>query len=237
MQVTSWSRVAYLALIVGLLVFVQGCPLADDSGLVEGAWYEVELQIEADNSLYALEIEQEGDDDDDDCEQEGENEGECDDGDDDDADEEEDDEEECEQEGEHEGENEGCDGEEELELEGEISAQVISIAADGLSFELLPGYFVTLEDDADADSLAIADLEVGMWVEVEGEYEDGVFEAEEIEAADEAEIEIEGQIYNVTGSSFSMLGLTISYDSATEIETDDEEEDDDDDDDDEEDDD
>ena len=242
MKAINWKSIVFLALVFGLFATIQGCPMPT-SVLVEGETYEAELQINADSSLYALEIEQEGDDDgddedDDECEQEGEHEGECDDEDDDE------DEDECEQEGEHEGENEGCEGE--FDMEGEISALVISIGSDRLSFELLPGYFVILADDEgeidrgegdDDDHLTIADLEVGMWVEVEGEYENGMFEAEEIELADENEIEIEGVAYNITPTTFSMLGLTISYDDTTEIEIEDDDDDHDDDDDDDDDDD
>ena len=216
MKAINWRNVVFLALVFCLFATIQGCPLPT-SMLVEGEFYEVELQINADSSLYALEIEQEGDGDDD---------GGYDD--------------DCEQEGEHEGENEGCDGDSEINMEGEISAQVISIDAGRLIFELLPGYFVILDDDDegetdrgdDDDHLAIADLEVGMWVEVEGEYENGRFVAEEIELADESETEIEGVMYNITPTTFSMLGLTISYDDATEIEIDEDDDDHDDDDDD-----
>ncbi len=212
MKAINWKSIVFLALVFCLFATIQGCPLPT-SVLVEGEFYEVELQINADSSLHALEIEQEGDGDDD---------GDYDD--------------DCEQEGEHEGEDEDCDEESDLELEGEISAQVLSIDASRGIFELLPGYFVILDDDDDEtervddddDHLTIADLEVGMWVEVEGEYENGMFEAEEIELADESEIEIAGAMYRITSSNFSMLGLTISYDDATEIEIDDDDDHDDD---------
>jgi len=180
-----------------MFVFLPGCPKLDEGsscdGLVEGQVYEVELQILDGDVLYAVEAEQEGDDD------------------------------ECEQEGENEGENEDCDAEEDTDAEEDddaeydISAQVTAVADDLTSFELLGALTVTVEADAEAE-IAITDLAVGMWVEVAGELEGGVFEAEELELADEQETEIEGVISDLTDTSFTMAGLVITYDDATEIE-------------------
>jgi hypothetical protein len=81
------------------------------------------------------------------------------------------------------------------------------------------------QDDGD-DEPGICDLTPGMWIEAEGEYEaDGIFHAEEIEIADEAETEIESVIGNLTDGTFTMLGLTITYDDSTIVEGGDEDED------------
>jgi len=81
------------------------------------------------------------------------------------------------------------------------------------------------EDGEDGEEdLGICDLTAGVWIEAEGEYEaDGIFYAKKIELADEAESEIESVILNVTDGTFTMLGLTITYDEDTIIEGGDEE--------------
>jgi hypothetical protein len=130
----------------------------------------------------------------------------------------------------------------EIELEDdediEFSAQVESVAADCSSFTALGGLTVVLDgedddnddgdddDNDDGDELEICDLAAGMWIEVEGVLgADGLFHAEEIENADEEEIELEAQLENLGPSSFTMLGLTIAFDANTVIDGDEDEED------------
>jgi len=124
---------------------------------------------------------------------------------------------------------EPSDGEDEEE-DGDtgFSVQVDAVADDLSSFSVLGALTVVLdpeEGDADDETLLISDLAVGMWIEAEGELAaDGVFHAEEIEAADEEESEIAAVLENLTDTTFTMIGLTISYDESTEIDGDEEEE-------------
>jgi len=195
--------------LMALFLMLPGCPLVEAGGLVAGSAYEVEIQVLEDGTLYAVSIEP-SDEGEQDGEQEGENE-------------------------EEDGENEDEDGEGD-EVETGFSVQVDSIAADCSSFTVFGSLTVVLEADdaagedlereAGEEEIGICDLTAGMWIEVEGEYgADGVFVAEEIEIADEAETEIESVLENLTGGTFTMLGLTISYDSDTVIEASEEEED------------
>ena len=137
----------------------------------------------------------------------------------------------CEQEGEHEGENEGCDDDGEG---AELTAQVTDIAADRSTFELLGALTVMLDVGADAE-IPLETLEIGDWVEVEGNLgTDGLFHASELEAAGEHETELTAVLQDLTDSSFTMIGLTISYDDSLEIECEDEDDGDDEEDDDDE---
>jgi hypothetical protein len=68
------------------------------------------------------------------------------------------------------------------------------------------------------EEIGICDLTAGMWIEVEGEYgTDGIFYAEKIEAAEDEETGIESVLENLTAGTFTMLGLTITYDENTVI--------------------
>jgi len=204
--------VAFLTMVMTLAFACGGSDDDDDNGevmgdtsdLTEGALAEAEVEILEDGTLYSLEIELGGDDDDDD-------------------------------------DNDDNDDEDDDEFEEEFTAPVEAIAEDFSSVTFFGGLVVMLdledddddEDDEDEDELAIDELTVGMWVEVEGLYDaaDGIFHADEIEAADEEEMEISSIIQNLTDSSFTMLGLTITFDENTEVELDGDDDDDDDDDD------
>jgi hypothetical protein len=136
----------------------------------------------------------------------------------------------CEQEGENEGENEGCDDEGD---EAELTAQVTDIAADRSTFELLGALTVMVEPGAEVE-ISIDGMEIGDWVEVEGALgTDGLFHATELEAAGEHETELQAVLQDLTDSTFTMIGLTITYDDTLEMECEDDDHDDDDDDDDE----
>ncbi len=194
--------------LVLLAILLPGCPVLEEdscTGIVEGQTYEVELQILDGNVLYAAEVEQEEDGDNDE------------DGDDDDNDNDDNDNDEA---------DDDTDSEDDGTGEYEITAQVTAIADDLSSFELLGALTVVLEPDAEID-FTIADLAVGAWVEVEGDYENGVFEGDEIGLADEEETEIKGVVLDVTSTSFTMAGLVITYDGQTDIECQDSEDDDD----------
>jgi hypothetical protein len=226
----TMQTVGLIAACALLFVVLPGCPKLQGGGcdgFVDGQAYEVVLQIQGGDVLYAVEAELVADGDE--CEQEGDNEGDnegCDaDADsDDDADADSDDDADTDADDEEEGDAEGD------EAGYQIAAQVTAIADDLSGFELLGALTVVLEDDAEAE-VAIADLAIGAWVEVEGDFEDGVLEAEKIELADDEEINIEGALSGLTDTSFTMAGLTITYDDATVIDcggADSEEEDDDD---------
>jgi len=200
---------ALISAFVLVLVFLPGCPKLEETttgcdGFVEGEVYEIELLVDGD-VLYAIEAEQGGED----CDEE--------------------DEEEADEDGEDE--EEDCDEEEEDDEMIEVTAQITAIAEDLSSFELLGALTVEIEGDAEIE-IPLETLAVGTWVEVEGEFEGGVLEAEELEPADEQETEIEGAIADVTATSFTIAGLTVTYDDATEFECEEGEDDDDDDDDD-----
>jgi hypothetical protein len=201
----SLNILAVATLCTGVVLFLQGCPRSPCGPLAEGKVYEAELQVLGDGTLYALEIESEGGD--------GDNVN-------------------CEQEGENEGENDPCDGE--GGGEAELSAQVSAVDVDRGVFELLGGALtVAIGPDTDTQ-FALESLEVGTWVEVEGALgTDGLFHAEEVEAAGEHENEIMGVLENLTDNTFTMIGMTIAYDDSTEKECEDEDEGEDDDDDDE----
>jgi len=177
-----------------LLFALPGCPADEGDGLVEGTVYEAEIQTLDDGTLYAIEIEP----------SDGEDE---------------------EEDGETEEEE---DGDDDGEIDTGFSVQIDAIADDRLSFTVFGTLTVVLDlelGDPDDETLLISDLAVGMWIEAEGELAaDGVFHAEEIEAADEEESEIEAVLENLTDTTFTMLGLTISYDEGTEIDGDEEEE-------------
>jgi len=209
------GKIAFLAVLaVSLLALAFACGdessdngevMGDISDLTEGALAEVEIQILGDGTLYAEEIEL-GD-----YEEEEE----------DDEDEEEDD-----------------------EFEEEFTAPV-EVIADDFSYIIVYADLMVMldleddddddddEDDEDEGELEITDLDVGMWVSVEGLYSetDGIFHADEILAAGEQEREIGSKIQSLTDSSFTMLGLTITYDENTEVEIEEGEDDDEDDDD------
>jgi len=76
------------------------------------------------------------------------------------------------------------------------------------------------ENDTDYE---IPDLTVGTWVEVKGAFDAaaGIFYAEEIHGQESGETEygIESVISNLSDSSFTMLGLTITYDENTQFES------------------
>jgi len=188
------------ALFALAFLVLPGCPKSPCPGLKNGMVYEVELEIQGDGTLFALEAETTGADDD------------------------------CEQEGANEGENEDCDGA--IGSGAEISAQVTEIAADRSTFQLLGALTVMLDSGAEIE-LPIESLEVGTWVEVEGALgTDGLFHATELEAAGEHETELLATLYDLTDSSFMMVGLTIAYDDTLEMECEDDEGEDHDDDDD-----
>jgi len=203
------SKVLHASLflvLVALFLLLPGCPLTEtETGLVNGAVYEVEIQVLDDGTLYAVEIEPSDDSEADE---------------DDDADEEED--------GDTDEEADGDDDEDGEEVESGFSVQIDAIAADRTSFTVFGSLTVVLEaeeGEVDEEGLQMTDLTVGMWIEAEGEYgADGIFYAEEIEAADEEEIEIEAVLGNLTDTTFAMLGLTINYDSGTAIDGEEEEE-------------
>lgn len=175
----------------------------DISDLYEGALAEVEVQVLGDGTLYALEIEL----------------------------------------GDYEEDEDDEDEDEDDDFEEEFIAPVEAIA-DDFSYIIVYGdlmVMLDLDDDDDDDDdededegeLEISDLDVGMWVAVEGLYSDtdGIFHADEILAAGEEEREIGSKIQNLTESSFTMIGLTITYDEDTEVEIEEGEDDDEDEDD------
>jgi hypothetical protein len=116
--------------------------------------------------------------------------------------------------------------------QGRLTAKVTDVAADRTTFELLGALTVALEPGAAGGSM-IETISVGDWVRVEGAVaQDGVFQADVLADAGEHETELEAVLESLTDASFTMIGLTIAYDDATETECEEEEEDDDDDDDD-----
>jgi hypothetical protein len=139
--------------------------------------------------------------------------------------------------GQNEDEDDGDADEEEDGAGNELVAVVEMIADDLSSFTVLGGLTIVLDDASDEDveddtdeetdddanedetELDIATLTVGARVEVAGEYSsvDGIFHADELKTPDEEVIELDGTISDLTANSFSMFGLTISYDRNTSV--------------------
>jgi hypothetical protein len=122
--------------------------------------------------------------------------------------------------GEQEGEQEGENVEQEGENEGENGLESVTPLSKDVVSEDPPSLVGTTLDQGEdgEEEIGICDLTAGMWIEVEGEYgTDGIFTAEEIEIADEAETEIEAVLENLTEGTFMMLGLVITYDENTVI--------------------
>lgn len=84
------------------------------------------------------------------------------------------------------------------------------------------------DDEDEEEDLEIAELEAGIWVEVKGSYseEDGTFFAEKIQLADDNESKAEGVISGLGDSSFSIFGLTITFDDNTLLDVGDDNDDD-----------
>ena len=229
-----------------LLLFVAACDNSGSSGssevkgdttdtggngLTAGAYADVHVETLADGTLYAKSIELGGEGDD---ENEGDEEGEDQEGDhqDDDQGEVEDDDQGEDQEGDHQDDDGDDDDEGDKE---KFEAQVDSVAADFSSFVVFGDLVVMMEpddgdqaqdtendnEDDEADDLEIPSLTAGLWIEVKGAYDPvaGILYAEEIKARSDGETDasIETLIDSVGDGSFTMLGLTITFDANTEI--------------------
>ena len=216
------------------------------NGLTAGAYADVHVEMLADGTLYAASIELGGEgDDENEGDEEGEDqEGDHQDddqGEDQEGDHQDDDQGE-DQEGDHQDDDqdddddddEGDDDDDEGDKE-KFEAQVDSVAADFSSFVVFGDLVVMMEtDDGDqaqdaendsendeADDLEIPALTVGLWIEAKGAFDPvaGIFYAEEIKARTDGETDagIESLIDTVGDGSFTMLGLTITFDANTEI--------------------
>lgn len=243
----NWKILLMAVLALSLMAYAFGCATDDGSGSGEvkgdtsgssfenGAKADVELEILEDGTLYATSIEfddEEEDDDDCECEQEGEHEGEN-----EDCDCEDDDEEDVEDDEDEEGDHQDDDDEDDDDDDDEGDKEEF----DALVEEVGEDYFVVFgdlvvmmePDDGDEDEgdeeddegevdYEISDLTVGTWVEVKGAYDaaNNIFYAEEIKGQEDGENEfgVESIIENLGDASFTMLGMTITYDSNTTIE-------------------
>jgi hypothetical protein len=226
---------------------VKGDTTGGPDDLTAGAFADVHVETLADGTLYAFAINldgKDGEDDDDDDDNDDNDDGEDDDDDDNDDGENEDDDDDDNDDNDDgqnvddddddnddndDGEDDGEEGKEKFEV------QVDSVMADFSSFIVFGDLVVMMEpDDGDANEqpgeggegdeandLEIPDLAPGLWIEAKGVYDvaAGIFYAEEITARTDGETDasIESLIDTVGDGSFTMLGLTITYDANTEI--------------------
>jgi hypothetical protein len=275
-SIGNCMKLATIAIVFVVFLPLQGCPIDDvpsldqnalsqqevTDSLIEGQVYEAEIQILADGTLYAAELDQEGDEDEgeaefsaqvdsvaadcssfvvlggltvvldgeneDDDEEEGENNDE-EDGDEEDGDEEDGDEEDGDEEDgdEEDGDEEDGDTDADDDDESDTDANDDDEDADDDDDEDADDDDDQDDDDDNDDDLGICDLTPGMWIEAAGVLgDDGVFQADEIKAADDEEIEIDAALENLGAASFTMIGLTIAYDGNTVVNEDGDDDDD-----------